>query len=211
MKIIEVKSLEFFPDIKVIKCQRFADNRGYFTEPYRSSEFPIKQKFVQMNESFSKAGVMRGLHFQWSPFMGKLVRVVSGSMTDLFLDIRKCSKTFGMISDYKITQPAGGNTFEWIWIPVGYAHGNYFHQDTILEYMCSGEYAGPNKEAAIWALSGDINRQYLSEEMQDKFSNPDNLNISDKDKAGMSLSAWVNKPESRLFEIINHPELPLRV
>ena len=81
MKLLDVKSL-CIPDIKVIRFQRFGDDRGYFTESFRRSDFDEDNRlaflenveFVQCNESFSRPGVIRGLHFQWNPYMGKLVR-----------------------------------------------------------------------------------------------------------------------------------------
>ena len=96
MKIIEVKCLAI-PDVKVIRFGRFRDHRGYFTEPFRKSDFAHHPEmgfmkgveFFQANESFSNAGVIRGLHFQWNPYMGKLVRTIAGRMVDLVLDIRK--------------------------------------------------------------------------------------------------------------------------
>src|SRR5256885_2155696 len=102
MKITEVKALPI-SSVKTIKFARFRDQRGYFTEHYRRSDlenhpearFMKKVSFVQCNESFSRKGTLRGLHFQWNPYMGKLVRTISGHMIDIFLDIRKGSPTFG--------------------------------------------------------------------------------------------------------------------
>ena len=107
MKIIEVKELEFAA-VKVIRFARFGDHRGYFTESYRKSDFHNSEtmgfmkdvEFVQCNESFSKKGTIRGLHFQWNPYIGKLVRTLRGRMIDMVLDIRKDSPTFGNIILY---------------------------------------------------------------------------------------------------------------
>ena len=101
MKIIDVKSTTF-KEVKVIRFQRFTDNRGYFTETYRKSDFQknpmlkfLRNKyFVQTNASYSRNKVIRGLHFQFNPYMDKLVRTVRGRMVDLFLDIRIGSPTF---------------------------------------------------------------------------------------------------------------------
>ena len=92
MKIVEIKSLSI-PAIKVIKFARFCDHRGYFTESFRKSDFVNHPKmefmkdveFVQVNESLSKQGVIRGMHFQWNPYMGKLVRTIKGRMVDMGL------------------------------------------------------------------------------------------------------------------------------
>ena len=100
MKITQIKSLAISA-IKVVRFARFTDFRGYFTEPFRKSDFSAQLEFMkgvdffQFNESFSRSNVVRGLHFQWNPFMGKLVRTIQGRMVDLFLDIRKESPTYG--------------------------------------------------------------------------------------------------------------------
>jgi dTDP-4-dehydrorhamnose 3,5-epimerase-like enzyme len=107
MKITEIKSLSI-PAIKVVRFARFVDFRGYFTEPFRKSDFSAQLEFMkgveffQFNESFSRSNVLRGLHFQWNPLMGKLVRTVQGRMVDLFLDIRKGSPTYGKAAAYDI-------------------------------------------------------------------------------------------------------------
>src|SRR4051812_30282558 len=95
MKITAVNTLAI-PAIKTIEFARFADQRGYFTEPFRRSDFAANAdlgalrdaEFVQVNESFSHAGTLRGLHFQWNPYMGKLVRTLAGHMIDIVADIR---------------------------------------------------------------------------------------------------------------------------
>ena len=102
MKILTVKQLAI-QEIRVIRFARFCDQRGYFTEHFRQSDFqtnpltPFMEgvEFVQTNESFSRAQTVRGLHFQWDPYMGKLVRTLHGHMVDLILDIRKGSPSFG--------------------------------------------------------------------------------------------------------------------
>src|SRR5439155_25851733 len=144
------------PEIKVIRFGRFRDYRGYFTEHFRRSDlhthpqtaFLKGVEFVQGNESFSRAGTIRGLHFQWNPYMGKLVRTLSGHMIDLVLDIRKGSPTFGKAVAYEMPANAQDAFGEWIWVPPGFAHGNAFLAETSIEYFCSGEYS-PHCEAGI--------------------------------------------------------------
>ena len=84
-------------DIKLLEYAKFSDHRGYFTEHFRESDFKqldfLKNfKIVQGNESFSKKGTLRGLHFQWNPYMGKLVRAVNGHLIDFVADIRRNSQ-----------------------------------------------------------------------------------------------------------------------
>ncbi|MGI9254295.1 MAG: dTDP-4-dehydrorhamnose 3,5-epimerase family protein, partial [Thermomicrobiales bacterium] len=103
MKVTEVGQLAI-PAVKTVRFARFTDHRGYFTEHFRQSDFdgpalPFLNgvRFQQANESFSKAGVIRGLHFQWNPYMGKLVRTVHCRMIDIVMDIRIGSPTYGKV------------------------------------------------------------------------------------------------------------------
>ena len=207
MKIIEVKSL-VVSDVKVIKFARFADNRGYFTEPFRKSDFASHPQmgfiqdvtFLQCNESYSRPRVVRGLHFQWNPFMGKLVRTIRGRMVDLALDIRKGSPTFGKIIAYDMPSAPGKDFAEWIWVPPGFAHGNYFTEETVIEYFCSGEYS-PGCEAGISPLSKDLDWSLCVPELKKEFEKivEDGLIISDKDRGALSLTAWRSDPRSENF------------
>ena len=121
MKLLDVKALQI-KTVKVIRFARFCDHRGYFTEHYRKSDFQnhadmdfMKHvEFFQANESFSKKGTARGLHFQWNPYMGKLVRTLSGRMVDMVLDIRKGSPTFGKIILYDMPADYKEDYQEWI-------------------------------------------------------------------------------------------------
>jgi dTDP-4-dehydrorhamnose 3,5-epimerase len=216
MKIISIKELEI-PEIKVIRFSRFTDDRGYFSEQFRKSDL-IKDsgitsleniEFVQANQSYSKPGVVRGLHFQWNPYMGKLVRTIAGRMVDLILDIRKESPTHGKLIAYEMPSSPNQDYDEWIWIPPGFAHGNYFTEPTTIEYFCSGEYS-PGCEAGISPLAEDIDWSLcdgkLKKELQNLISSP-NLIISDKDKNALSLGEWERKEESNnfLYETLKDP------
>ena len=132
MKILDVRTLAI-PDVRVVRFARFLDARGSFTESYRRSDvegdeavsFLHDLAFVQVNESQSHADVVRGLHFQWNPFMGKLVRTMRGRMVDLVLDIRLGSPTFGRVVAYDMPPILPPTEYsEWIWVPPGFAHGN---------------------------------------------------------------------------------------
>jgi dTDP-4-dehydrorhamnose 3,5-epimerase len=207
MKILAATEL-VVPEIKVIRFARFGDHRGYFTELFRKSDFqknpalPFMHdvQFFQCNESYSKTGTVRGLHFQWNPYMGKLVRTVRGHMIDLVLDIRKGSPTFGKIIAYDMPADVGGEFGEWIWVPPGFAHGNVFLQDTMIEYFCSGEYS-PGCEVGISPLAPDIDWSICDPALKNLFHNiaPKTQLITDKDKAGLSVSAWQNDQRSAHF------------
>jgi dTDP-4-dehydrorhamnose 3,5-epimerase len=205
MKITEIKSLAI-PAVKVIRFARFTDFRGYFTEPFRKSDFSAQLEFMngvdffQFNESFSRSNVVRGLHFQWNPFMGKLVRTVQGRMVDLFLDIRKGSPTYGKAAAYDIRSSPDKDYAEWIWIPPGFAHGNYFTQESTIEYVCSGEYS-PGCEAGISPLSADIDWSLCDPTLKTEFDViiTNAAIITDKDKNGLSLTAWTSDERSNQF------------
>jgi dTDP-4-dehydrorhamnose 3,5-epimerase len=110
------------PDIKIIIGKRFYDSRGFFTETYKEEDFVSAgiPKFVQDNLSESKKGVIRGLHWQESPFgQGKLVSCLQGSIIDIAVDIRKDSPTFG----HYVRIPLTSSEAKAIWIPEGFAHG----------------------------------------------------------------------------------------
>ncbi len=207
MKILSVKSLAI-EDVKVIRFARFADERGYFTEPYRRSDtvghpdlkgFSSLQ-FVQINESFSKRGVCRGLHFQWNPYMGKLVRTTQGHMVDLVLDIRKGSPTLGKITAFDMATAVSDNYSEWIWVPPGFAHGNFFTEDSRIEYLCSGEYS-PGCEAGISPLAKDLDWSLCPDELRQMFDTTVRASglLSEKDRNGLTLEQWLSDSRSENF------------
>ncbi len=205
MKILETRPLAI-PSVKVIRFARFSDHRGYFAEPYRKSDignqldFMKGVEFYQVSESFSRAHVIRGLHFQWNPFMGKLVRTTQGRMVDLFLDIRKGSPTFGKAAAYEMTASSGDDYAEWIWVPPGFAHGNFFTKDTTIEYLCSGEYS-QGCEAGISPLSADIDWSLCEPALRAEFLAllADSPIMTDKDRNGFTLAAWSSDERSGNF------------
>jgi dTDP-4-dehydrorhamnose 3,5-epimerase len=208
MKILEVKALAI-ADLRVIRFGRFRDHRGYFTEPYRRSDFDKHPEtaflrgisVLQMNESWSQAATIRGLHFQWNPYMGKLVRTISGHMVDLALDIRKGSPTCGKIVAYDMPAAADRDFDEWIWVPPGFAHGNYFPQASQIEYLCTGEYS-PGCEACVSPFAPDMDWSLASTELEQEFRalRAQAPKISDKDRDAMSLEQWLKDPRSDNFK-----------
>jgi len=207
MRILGVKALGI-RDVKVIKFARFCDQRGYFTEHYRKSDFkkhPDTEFFrdielVQANESWSRKNTIRGLHFQWNPYMGKLVRTLSGRMVDMVLDIRKGSPTFGKIILYDMPVNRQADYQEWIWVPPGFAHGNFFTEETLIEYFCTGEYS-LGCEAGISPLADDIDWSLCDPNLKQLFDNivRSGALISDKDKNGFSVNAWKENKQSNNF------------
>ena len=154
-------------EVKLLEPEVFGDARGYFFESYNATQFSLAAgqeiNFVQDNESRSKKGVLRGLHYQLPPFaQAKLVRVVSGAILDVAVDIRRSSKTFGkyvsaVISDENKKQ---------IWIPEGFAHGFLaLSNDTIICYKTTNYYSKAHERSInykcsdlniAWPQSGDI-------------------------------------------------------
>ena len=207
MKILAVEQLQI-PEIRVIRFARFRDQRGYFTEHFRESDLqtnPLTSfmegvRFVQTNESFSKERTIRGLHFQWNPYMGKLVRTLHGHMVDLILDIRGGAPTFGKIIAYDMPSSTSEDFNEWIWVPPGFAHGNMFLEDTSIEYFCSGEYS-PGNEAGISPMAEDIDWSLCEPNLRETFYEISSSTplITDKDRDGLSVSAWQRDERSENF------------
>ncbi len=165
----------------VIQPTVFSDDRGYFFESFNQTKFEElvgkSVTFVQDNESFSKKGVLRGLHFQKAPYaQGKLVRVSSGSVLDVAVDLRRHSRTYGCYE--KVLLSAENKTQ--FWIPEGFAHGFLtLEEGTVFNYKCTNFYhkeseGGLNwndpKLAIDWEISSD---PLLSEKdrMDIKFEN----------------------------------------
>jgi dTDP-4-dehydrorhamnose 3,5-epimerase len=207
MKIVKINSLEI-PDVKVVEFARFLDHRGYFTESFRRSDIQNHPEagilrtadFVQANESFSRPGTIRGLHFQWNPPMGKLVRTLSGHMVDLALDIRKGSPHFGKIIAYDMPTKNEHVFGRWIWVPPGFAHGNFFLEPTQIEYYCTGQY-NPSCEAGISPLADDLDWSLCLPELRTLFdqTKAGSPLISEKDQSGLTLVQWRDDPRSENF------------
>jgi dTDP-4-dehydrorhamnose 3,5-epimerase len=135
----------------IIKPDVFEDDRGYFFESFNHEKFlqaGLDLKFIQDNESRSKEGVLRGLHFQAPPFaQGKLVRVMRGSVRDVAIDIRKESPTYGKWESIILS---GQNKWMY-WIPPGFAHGFVtLEDDTIFFYKCTNVYSKVSEGSILW-------------------------------------------------------------
>lgn len=142
--------------VYIIKPRVFGDARGYFFESYSKREFEEKVgkvDFVQDNESMSKKGVMRGLHFQRPPFsQSKLVRCVKGSVLDVAVDIRKGSPTYGKYVAVELTEDNHLQFF----IPKGFAHGFVVLSDVaVFQYKCDNFYH-PEADGGISILDDSL-------------------------------------------------------
>lgn len=146
--------------VLVIQPKVFKDARGYFFESYSKEVFHehnITDEFVQDNESLSQKGVLRGLHFQNPPHAQvKLVRVISGSVLDVAVDIRKNSPTYGQY--FSIVLSASNKTM--LYIPEGFAHGFVVLEDnTVFSYKCSRTYHKESEEGVLWC-DPDLNIEW---------------------------------------------------
>jgi dTDP-4-dehydrorhamnose 3,5-epimerase len=157
------------PEVILIEPTVFPDNRGFFLETYKYSDFArngIAERFVQGNESHSSRHTLRGLHYQKTPrAQGKLVRVVLGDVFDVVVDIRKGSPRYRQWSGVKLS---AGNK-HMLYIPPGFAHGACVVSDEAsLLYMVTDEYAPDHERGVIWndpeiAIAWPVENPVLSE------------------------------------------------
>lgn len=207
MLITEVKSLEI-SEVKVIKFKRFHDQRGYFTETYREDDFygidemafmrPFE--FLQFNETYSHKNTFRGFHFQWNPFMGKLVRCISGHLIDMALDIRKDSPTYGKVVAYELKGNPKDTHSEWMWVPPGFAHGALLLKESYLQYLCSGTY-NPRCEGVIAPIAEDIDWSICNPKVHRKIKKAfeDDILIKERDLGGMTVKEWFKTKDAERF------------
>lgn len=136
------------PGLYLIQPKVFGDSRGYFFESYNERDFweaGLTMRFVQDNQSFSRRGVLRGLHFQKQHPQGKLVRVIQGEVYDVAIDIRLGSATFGKYCSLILS----GELQNQFYIPPGFAHGFVVLSETaIFAYKCT-DYYHPEDEGGI--------------------------------------------------------------
>nr|WP_297474155.1 dTDP-4-dehydrorhamnose 3,5-epimerase [Persephonella sp.] len=169
------------PDVVLIEPKVFGDDRGFFMEFYKKSDFEkagIDTDFVQDNHSRSIKGVLRGLHYQKEPFsQGKLVRCIKGSIFDVAVDIRKGSPTFGRWVGFELSEE---NKYM-LWIPKGFAHGFLTLSDEAeVIYKVSGAEYSPQHEAGIIWNDKDLNINWPLDQIEDVL-------LSEKDKKLPSL------------------------
>ena len=183
MKFIQTE----ISDVFIMEPILFGDERGYFYESYKQSEFEKhigKINFVQDNESKSSFGVLRGLHYQLPPFaQSKLVRVLKGKVLDVAVDIRKESPTFGKHIAVELSEDNKRQLF----IPRGFAHGFVtLSEEAVFSYKCDNYY---NKESEASIVFNDktldIDWQISEKEML----------LSEKDISGTSCM------DAKLFDV----------
>lgn len=173
------------PDVILIKPKVFKDERGFFMETYKKSDFEkagIKGEFVQDNHSKSKYGVLRGLHFQKEPYaQAKIVRCIRGVIYDVAVDLRKNSPTFGKWVGVILSEH---NKYQ-LYIPRGFAHGFLVLSDEAeVVYKVDNIYA-PDYEGGIIWNDPDVNIQWPA----------DNPIVSPKDQRWPTLKELIERDE----------------
>jgi dTDP-4-dehydrorhamnose 3,5-epimerase len=188
---IKVES-RWLGDVIVVVPEIFQDSRGFFTETFRADQFKaldLPTEFVQDNHSKSAKGVVRGLHFQWSPPMGKLMRVTVGSAFLVAVDIRKGSPTLGKWVGIE----ASAENRRQVWAPAGFARGFCALSDgTEIQYKCTGIYNGRAESAIRWNDPA-IGIQWPLTDVA----------VSDKDRNAATLAEWLRSDDSDNFRYSN--------
>lgn len=165
--------------VYIIEPKVFNDDRGYFMETYNKKDFEeagFTMEFVQDNESKSKKGVLRGMHFQIRHSQGKLVRVTKGEVYDVAVDLRKDSHTFGKWEGVFLSE----ENKRQFYIPEGFAHGFLVLSDeAVFNYKCTDYYASEHDRGLLWN-DEDININW-------PLDNIEEIMLSDKDKKQKKL------------------------
>ena len=191
---IKIES-RYLEDVVVVVPEIFKDPRGFFSETFRTDQFEslgLPTNFVQDNHSKSARGVVRGLHFQWSPPMGKLMRVTQGSAFLVAVDIRKGSPTLGKWIGIKCS----AESRRMVWAPAGFARGFCALSDgTEIQYKCTGLYNSKAESGIRWN-DPKINVEWP---LSDVF-------VSPKDSNAATLDEWLASPESDNFLYSSTPE-----
>ena len=170
----------------IIEPKVFGDARGYFMETYNENDMKaagLDYKFVQDNQSASSKGVLRGLHFQIHYPQDKLVRVVSGEVYDVAVDLREGSKTFGKWAGVLLT----AENKKQFMIPKGFAHGFIVLSDHAEFCYKVTDFYHPNDEGGLMWNDPDIAVDWPMPEGM----GPDDLNLSDKDKVNWSYKEYL--------------------
>ncbi len=187
---IRVES-RFLGDALVLVPDIFQDSRGFFMETFREDQFKtlgLPYQFVQDNHSRSSYGVVRGLHFQWEPPMGKLMRVTQGSAFLVAVDIRKGSPTLGKWAGVM----ASAENRRQVWAPAGFARGFCVLSDSAeIQYKCTGLYNNKAESGILW------NDPAIGIEWPLR---ADQMQLSEKDTKARTLAQWLASPESANFQ-----------
>ncbi|HEY6192825.1 MAG TPA: dTDP-4-dehydrorhamnose 3,5-epimerase [Bacteroidota bacterium] len=185
---VKVESRQF-RDLVVLAHEFFQDDRGFFLESYREDvfrELGLPTTFPQDNHSRSAKNVIRGLHFQWDPPIGKLMRVTFGRAFVVAVDIRKGSPTLGQWTGMELS----AQDKKQVWAPAGFARGFCALSDFAeVQYKCTGIYNNKTEGGLVWN-DPSIGIKW-------PVTNPI---LSAKDAAAQTLDQWLNSPNSAHFK-----------
>jgi dTDP-4-dehydrorhamnose 3,5-epimerase len=179
------------PEVLIVEHEVFEDERGFFMEVYRTDQFAehaelgLPDRIGQVNHSRSTRGVIRGLHFQWDPPMGKLMRVVVGEAFIVAVDIRPGSPTVGR---HESVVASAANKLQ-MWAPASFARGFCVLSEVAeVEYFTTGTY-NPKAESGIRWNDPEVGIDWPIGEPT----------LSGKDASAQSLAEWLTRPESEAF------------
>lgn len=177
-------------DVFIVTPKVFEDDRGFFMEVHREDifkELGLDQTFVQDNHSRSGKHVLRGLHFQWDPPMGKLMRVTRGKAFLVAVDIRHGSPNLGKWAGIEVSEEDKNQ----VWAPAGFARGFCaLSETTEIQYKCTGTY-NPQGESGILWNDPEIGIEWPVESPI----------LSEKDQKAQSLAQWLETEESHFFKL----------
>ena len=141
-------------DVKLLQPERHGDSRGWFAEMFNAEAFRsagLPAEFIQDNQSFSTRGVLRGLHYQLGRPQGKLVRVLSGHIWDVAVDLRRGSPDFGKWAGFHLRPTTAEGELELLWIPEGFAHGFLVLSDSAeVLYKTTRGYHPSGERCILW-------------------------------------------------------------
>ena len=182
---------EEIPGLKLFEARSFPDERGFLLQSFVKSDLEargIPAGFRQAIQSRSRRGVVRGLHFQWDPPQGKLIRCVHGHIHDVVVDLRHGSPTLG---DHAALDLSAENNLV-LWVPPGFGHGFMaLEDDSIVLYFCTEEWNRTGEGGILW------NDPRLSIKWPDLAAL-----VSPKDRENYSLSAWLQDSRSLSFRFV---------
>jgi dTDP-4-dehydrorhamnose 3,5-epimerase len=176
-------------DVVVVSPQVFQDDRGFFMEVFRQDEYAaaggVPTQFVQFNHSGSVKNTVRGLHFQWEPPMGKLMRVAKGTAYLVAVDIRKKSPTLGKWVGLTMT----ADDRKLVWAPAGFARGFAVLSDFAeIEYLTTGTYNAKGESGVLWNDPAIGIKWPVADPI-----------LSAKDAVGQPLEQWLQSEDSNFF------------
>ncbi len=185
-----LRTIEELTGLRLFTSRRFEDDRGFLIQSYTESGLEalgIRAGFRQAIQSCSKRGVLRGLHFQWRPAQGKLIRCLRGAVFDVVVDARHGSPTLGDHAAVELNESNDAT----LWIPPGFAHGFMaLADDSLVFYECTSEWAPEAEGGILWCDPALGIAWPLTDPL-----------VSEKDRRLPTLAEWLTAPASAHFTL----------